>query len=476
MTRNATDMSATITLSRRKGTGSGHPLWMRTLEEKYQKLHKKIIENTGNARFSNSVGRSVYDGRISQALKRYKTIANKSLRKVNEINGQDESNVNSDNEIVDLPPNISNENSPNQYLDNCDTNIVDNEMCANCEEGVDNNSKSKSASPICDQTVEVHRAQSEASDVSKHHENHEKSLNETEVILKVVDTENYTIGCDKDTDFVPTPQAVPRLKFDKSENKIERGADIAKPSRYDRKNLKTSISRTSKITSKSCPAKIQNQVNRNHGQKTLLTSRSKSVNRHKMFTPMSAEAKHAITETIQEMNITASSQTDGEVNFVPIRSRTCVRNWHTPKRTKELLNYRVVLDSTAERLANIDCDGVNLNSAEKQNSGNGGSCRSSAGSGTLSSARGLGEAKLPDILSGSARDRYQGKKQSYILPGIGKYRISHDEPVFEITPPGFDSRYNDVMPHEERESETPPPDIRQRAIDKCSAWLIKYNK
>jgi hypothetical protein len=451
-----------VNQNKKMGGGGACPQWMRTLEEKYQKLHKKITENTSNigyGRFNSCVGRTVYDARLSQALLRYKDSAiqrhnlkskSKSTCKISDTNNNNETG------------NIPSEFEQNQYLKNTVAINSVNETANNCEE----NEKYRSSSP-------------------KLRQNCGSSSDKEDLWI-----DNASLDSDSEEDSARGAKNRFNKEIDKltagefgtnvisSSDKVKAGctSDIDKldTSKHCRRNLKTSLSRTSKVTSKSCPAKIQSKSLERTGQKRLLLSRSKSANRNaKMFTPMSEEAKHAITETIHEMNYSAPGRTERSgVNFIPSRGRKCVKTWAVPKKMKSASDGRKVLESASQCLADLHSDGANLN--ERNSADENDSCRSSGG--TLPEGSQKSNSRLPDIQSGSARDRNNTRSSSYRLPGIGKYDITQEDPIFEITPPGFDSRYNDMQVVEERESETPPPDIRQRAIDKCSEWLTKYNK
>lgn len=445
-----------VNQGRKNGSGGSYPQWMRTLEEKYQKLHKKITENTtiGYGRFNSCVGRTVYDARLSQALSRYKDLAfqkqhlkSKSTSKVGEIN--------SNNEIGNVSKRNENLSEENQYLNNNLALDSDNESVNNCEE----NEITRSLSPKLSKNLNEEVALSENSSV-----NLEK---DSDSVAENVCESNSNPNEELDTQEVHDSE-ICVISSDKHPTTLTGDSDKLNSNKYCRRNLKTSVSRTSKVTSKSCPAKIVSKALDKPHQKRLLSSRSKSANRNaKMFTPMSEEAKHAITETIHEMNHSTPGRTQrSEVNFIPSRGRKCVRTWMTPKKARSAFDVRKVLESASQCLEDLHSDGVNL--CERNSADDDDSCHSSGG--TLPDE----SNKLPDIQNGSARDRNNIRNSSYRLPGIGKYDIAQD--TFEITPPGFDSRYNDMQVFEERESETPPPEIRQRAIDKCAEWLNKYNK
>lgn len=473
MTRaSSTATFARMSQTRRSGTGSGYPQWMRTLEEKYQKLHKKITENTGAARFTNCVGRSVYDPKLSHALSKYKEITNPKC--VPRIQSSKDSPINTNIETTELQEGQDKENLQNQYLDKSDTIYLDSESVKNCENIKEKRVESRERSIDCEQDrFETDSAKSRDSKCES------AILREDGIKLDIdVSSENKqtSVSCDENsgTDKTHSNEYTNHISFDKSKSQHECDDDKLDPDKHLRRNLKTSVSRTSKVTSKSCPAKFTAQSIR-PGQRQLLAARSKSANRlTRMFTPMSEEAKHAITETIHEMNTASTGRiTDrSDIKFIPSRGRTCVKSWAAPKKAKSSYNARTVLESASQCLNAMKVDrgkstGKYLNNQVEL-------CKSSVESSQDGEDR--MESRLPDIQSGSARDRGTGRSQSYRIPGIGKYNITHDDPVFEITPPGFDSRYNDVANLEERESETPPPDIRQRAIDKCSEWLVKYNK
>ena len=70
----------------------------------------------------------------------------------------------------------------------------------------------------------------------------------------------------------------------------------------------------------------------------------------------------------------------------------------------------------------------------------------------------------------------QAKKKKYKIPGIGNYHlIASPDNDFEITPPGFDSRYNPRPIISKEEMEIPPRFIRERSIQKCKSWLTNVN-
>lgn len=450
-------MTSHIKQARKNGGGGNYPQWMRTLEEKYQKLHKKIAENTGvgYGRFNSCVGRSVYDARLSQALLRYKDQAIHKATIRSKLTPND-TVTNNQTRGTDLCGEDKIEPGQNQYLDN-EIDLQNGNNVKNCEK----TELEKTESPTCGlvlQSTSNEKLEDENSD------------------LELIDfNDSGSVGYNKnDINARNGKLHVDKHVFRKKDD-VNKVQEVNNNHQYNRKYLKTSVSRTSKITSKSCPAKIQHKTLENVNQKRLLNSRSKSANRNdKMFTPMSEEAKHAITETIHEMNLSTTDKVKrpDTVQFIPSRGRKCVKSWGIQKKSRSFFDIHKVEDDASQCLEDFHSDGVNLRERQSEDDDDKVSCQSSAGS--IVDQRST--SRLPDIQTGSARDRGSVRNSSYRLPGIGKYDIAQDDPVFEITPPGFDSRYNDVLVVEERESETPPPDIRQRAIDKCAEWLNKYNK
>lgn len=415
----------------------------------------------GYGRFNSCVGRTVHDIRLSQALLRCKDLAvqrqalkSKSATKIGDINNNNEGNntVVENEKLTDL----------NQYLDKDMPLELNNAEFENCEK----DDECRALSPEDEETLRINLNEEDVySDGSYEDQGNE---NAPEIYVENADVIN------RNYEELPTTEETDKvISVDKSKTDVICGSDKLNANKYSRKNLKTSVSRTSKVTSKSCPANLQARNLEKYQQRRLLLSRSKSANRQKMFTPMSAEAHHAITETIHEMHhSTSGKKANGEVNFVPAGGRKCVKSWIAPKKTKSAYDVQKVLESASQCLENLQGDGISK--IEPNFDDDNDSCHSSGG--TIPEDGVRMNTILPDIQMGSARDRNTHRSSSYRLPGIGKYDIAQDDPTFEITPPGFDIRYKDVEIKEERESETPPPDIRQRAIDKCSEWLTKYNK
>ena len=76
--------------------------------------------------------------------------------------------------------------------------------------------------------------------------------------------------------------------------------------------------------------------------------------------------------------------------------------------------------------------------------------------------------------AGPARRDLNGMRHiHYRIRGVGSYRVAREN-TFEITGPGFDVRYRDVISCQKGERETPPPEIFEESVGKVRDWLDKY--
>lgn len=454
----------------KNGTGGQHPQWMRTLEEKYQKLHKKIAENTNmmNLKFSHS--RSFHDFRGMNGSRYRDSNTGKTNMKANN---------NRSHTPVNLPASNMNENNAkeNSTLDQNGDCLQNSESNQNVFETGQTLNKADKNGPT--DTGNENQVGLETADK-------QSGSSESVYDYKSENGEiNVTSGPDNKTRVIinsPCREDTKVIHYDKDEG--ESFSDIK-----GGRDLKTALSRTSRKTAKSCPAQIQARSNIRHRPTTQSSVlRSKSAHKNSdMFNKMSKEAHHAINETVKEMNASRSQtclasdivSMNNKVQFNPSRQRRSVRTWVQPKSDSNKLsvgyNAIHILQGASDKMQHLlDCntDLLRQNRSETNSSANQ-SYRSSHGS-EVDLAR-KSSSKLPEIQNDISKDKFTSKGQLFRLPGIGKYDIPVlNDNLFEITPPGFDSRYKDLEPVEERESETPPPDIRQRAIDKCSEWLTKY--
>lgn len=394
------------------------PLWMRVLEEKYQKLQLKIAQSTAtmNGLYSSTIGRTIYDTKLVRA----------SLQRTKDP----PQNVKRRNGKFDIKARISAtqiSSSPGIH-----TTRIDN--------GVYRNSAST------DNNLNINDGLNSDDD----------SVNKFDKEMKIKDqsTRVSEILC---------------LRYDK--NKPLHRKDISDLLDIRRKQQIPPVSKTNNSgnssniqsftssrhnsstqnTVQSCPTNTDDtNVNSCLNNTSRAESAGKSkINRRKMkmFSRMSAEAQTALTETIMENN--SEDNTDLDVEDV---DQVNIEN-------DDVFGSECVLSYD-------DIDTIN----KRDN------CNDSEVSMASRDSRSI-HTRLPDIPNES--EEYLTlcniQKMDRRVPGIGKFACTtKKETTFEITPPGFDIRYKDAPIREERESETPPPDIRDRAIRKCQDWLSRY--
>ena len=451
----------------KSGSVAQHPQWMRTLEDKYQKLHKKITENTTmmNLKFSHS--RSFHDFRGLNASRHrdskssLKTNINRSHTPVNSTAPNNNGTIAKENAELDQNGNCLQKSESNlNIIGTVQTRNNENEN-EPTETGNENQVGLETVDKQSSGSGSVYVYKSENGEI-----NIESGLdNKTRVVINS--------PCIEDTKIIHYAQEEEDENFN-----VRSGRD-----------LKTALSRTSRKTIKSCPGQIQARSHirqRPRTQSSVLRSKSAHKNSD-MFNRMSKEAHHAITETVKEMNASRSQTClasdfvpkNNRVQFNPSRQRKVVKTWVQPKSDSNKLSggYSVtrVLQGASDKMHHlIDCntDLIHQTRSETNSSANQ-SCRLSHCSENDPARK--SSSKLPEIQNDISKDKFTSKGQLFRLAGIGNYDVPVlDDNLFEITPPGFDSRYKDLAPVEERESETPPPDIRQLAIEKCSEWLTKY--
>ncbi|KAK3590590.1 hypothetical protein CHS0354_021865 [Potamilus streckersoni] len=443
--------------------GGGHPQWMRTLEEKYQKLHKKITENTSIVPLphSNISWRTVYDVRLAGMVSKYREktpFVNSNNRRPSTFHSASRklSAAKDRNSGANMETNKNIESKANK---NGDTEVIQKKNPDSKSEIVENTDDCNNVN------TEIIENNDEIRKISNLNIAQDGDSCQEKVTENATHINDLKLRC-----------SIERLKEEK-ENE-----DPVQEVRY----IKTSTSRVSRKTAKSCPAEIQTTsvVPKRPLSRTKLRSKSAhkisntlAENGGDVFTNMSKEAQFAVTETIQEMNLMRSktmiflpyhSGQDGDLQQLDILQF----ERHLPENITLNENIKVVSQNEA------DCDrledGDETSSSESFN-----------GSRELPErfpSSGLnGHRKLPNIKTAET-DQYENSvkhsgftSQQYRIPGVGKYDVPiKRENLFEITPPGFDIRYRDAIPFEERESETPPLIIRERAIQKCNEWLTKY--
>lgn len=199
---------------------------------------------------------------------------------------------------------------------------------------------------------------------------------------------------------------------------------------------------------------------------------------------MSREARHAILETLHDMGGVRNKVKQPAINDIRHKSIAA------QKRQKENRNKyeHYMRERTKSMLKNqfksLDSVGTDENSSPYSSPREGRDCDDEDEDSIDDQARGRlfpsirENTKLSKMSNNSNSKTHlysldQTKKTRYKIPGIGNYQFMEtEERDFEITPPGFDSRYNarPVISNEERE-EVPPRLIRERSIQKCKHWL-----
>lgn len=395
------------------------PLWMRVLEEKYQKLQLKIAQSTAtmNGLYNAPIGRSVYDNKIVRASIP-RTKERPSFRK--------------------RPPKYEIKStrisathiSTNSELQKTTSEINDRLLG-------DDKSVGRSDKSINDPNVRVSEILYLRYDK---HKPHKKDLAE---ILK---SHGRKVNSNSNGKESSNNMKKSELRTERNNNgnysdavsKVNSSSQLTGDYTSSRHSLAT------QQTTVSCPVNITDFSGNVQSKSRAESAGQKRINRRKMkmFSRMSAEAQTALTETILENESERNIESEDEDD-----------NLNENLGTDCGLSLADVKDVTGRD--DVNDSEVSMPSRDSRSI----------------------HTKLPDIpnegqeyLTLRSLQPTDGK-----VPGIGKFPFpSKKEATFEITPPGFDIRYKDAPIREERESETPPPDIRDRAIRKCQDWLTRY--
>lgn len=232
------------------------------------------------------------------------------------------------------------------------------------------------------------------------------------------------------------------------------------------RNVNTSVSRVSNKTSRSCPAVIQSADDFPRPSGLRQPSRLPRPTRRKnlkVFSRMSLEAQYAINETLNEMGAENSSLKPAASSVTGVDGP--IINDIDPS----------VLASGV--LSTCEVENGSLDSAR--------SCASSTTTTELMDSRDRRALRgdkclFPQIslksnmLPKSSSVETLNNAEAVRIPGVGKYNVIRRERTFQITFGDFDIRYRDIISCDRRGSETPPAEIREKAIAKCTQWLEKY--
>ena len=333
-----------------------------------------------------------------------------------------------------------------------------------------------------DNVKENDEPKDELKDVNKHFNQLKTDVNETGNI--------HLSSADKETKFEQIHKSQVQKTFNRGPFITQLGGHY----QHERLTRRDKVPRTSTSrrsiqtlkTVKSCPAAMDN-----HNRPTSMLvqpteDRSKSAhkllkkpggrNTH-LFSRMSMEAQHALTET--------KNQVKPGVGFIDVNnamkqlSRENTPNVSIQDHSKNITTQAVSVHNQVHRIGTcapeneaILCD-VELPkqamNAMVRLQGSHSSCSQGVDRDVFNS-----NTKLPNI-GDNVYNLNNMHTQRNSFPGIGQFpNYQKREPTFEITPPGFDVRYKEVRMFDERESETPPPDIKERAVQKCTEWLARY--
>ncbi|XP_045169534.2 uncharacterized protein LOC123532216 [Mercenaria mercenaria] len=200
---------------------------------------------------------------------------------------------------------------------------------------------------------------------------------------------------------------------------------------------------------------------------------------------MSKEARHAIMETLHDMGTMKGKKRSKEKDSADIRFKGVnAQRRQTNNRNKyEYYMRERTISHYKNQFKSIDSVGNEENSSSYSSPREAKECDD-----TSSEEYAKGKlfpsirenTKLSKTTNSTSKSKVltldQAKKKKYKIPGIGNYHlIASPDNDFEITPPGFDSRYNPRPIISKEEMEIPPRIIREKSIQKCRSWLSNVN-
>ncbi|XP_061180440.1 uncharacterized protein LOC133189009 [Saccostrea echinata] len=483
-----------------------YPQWMRTLEEKYKRLHMKIRKSTSSMTYmyNSSLGRNITE----QKTARQGVFSSRNEAPTKPLSDSQQITVlqNTSNTQVKSTPCSSAtkiriaateiSDGPEIVKEVCD-NVIINENTCSCErewetKSLDSNGNINNACVReCDcqsqRDLEVpcdNTAGSTDNNMNKRH----------------IEKAGLKTKCKK-VNIAPIEQVGNKTSIETSDCNNVIGVESSSPfithigPRKNSPRTKTSVSRRSTVTqktSKSCPPAMELDIATfNHvSHKAVPTLRAKSAysgkpltfRSSKLFSRMSQEAQHAMNETMKDReglktpnNDVKTQQwidenfTHQDIILTRVQENVPIKQYHNP----ENKGRGYYLDEDVYE-TNFNMDDILPDD----------SCTDSEMSVTTRRrpiTAATNKTRLPSIPSDSTADFCTlGQLNHYNLrlPGIGRYEIATlREKTFEITPPGYDIRYNDIAVFEdgERVSELPSDDIRERAVQKCQDWLSRHS-
>lgn len=476
-----------------KNKTSVHPQWMRTLEEKYQKLHLKItrnasimnnIKNLGSSRVylestPNTISRGVYN----------KVRADRVIQKYRNDYGFGKNLPNQDQD----GSNLISKYSLNGTIEPESVTIIRKDSLEDNDNNDDNNNGSVSKSSVLtgDENDNIIRKESNSKEdlnkkVSRNYDVTTDNSSFNKGLRKNSLKDNTRKSEDRDK---ARPQApIPRARLNKNVQMVQSVNAHNKLYKKDfmikrEQACKTSTSRYSnntQKTTKSCPATMEKTTYTESSRlmpRQCISAcahsprRSPTKRRLKSFMGMSMEAQHAMTETIKAVEPEIAREKDNSLPGDFDHTKECSNEGDIDecKECQEDENLNWNYTNYNDELKNDTYAGEVYSDSEL-----------SFSTRTRPHTSKTQRMRLPEILPDqrpyeSLSNLHRLEHFRYRIPGIGNYDIPFlKEQTFEITPPGFDIRYKDIPVYEEYESETPPPDIKDRAVQKCQEWLSRF--
>ncbi|RUS92079.1 hypothetical protein EGW08_000103 [Elysia chlorotica] len=261
-----------------------------------------------------------------------------------------------------------------------------------------------------------------------------------------------------------------------------------------------------------------------------LTARAVEEGRMRVFARMSLEARHAVDETLREMereeekmdkekavdkNVDGDSQKHGNMEMESTWDVSVVNHTSGTRGHSRVLEGDMTEGGNNQDRSRGGENGVGKEGDRDNAAGSQGSVTSdnfqddfyasgkfhhnsnsnflhakhpqdfthSPGSSTTAHKRGgghrAGSRRLPHLSDLPSPAQTSSLPNPHArLPGIAsksRLPLSYRETTFEITPPDFDIRFHHIISCQSEGRETPPPDVRQQSIDKCQQWLVRHN-
>ncbi|KAK3108910.1 hypothetical protein FSP39_018458 [Pinctada imbricata] len=506
---------------------------MRTLEEKYQRLHMKITRSTSSMKqmYNSAIGRAVIDQRLarSHVLKTIRdhtvkdTIQSANNRISKPLNEVLEKNTEEETEIgLIQEKNIELDEEENPVEGKVSPEVQDEEIRSNIEsEKRHDDLDCNSDVDVCSER-EVH-SENGVIDSNNNYGSGTERLDDKLSITKTGMNDiktcsrqglNITSDNNMNTRFsqkaglksnkknVNIIENIEQLKNNRNKRSKEEtkanviSSDQSRPfitqlarhmNHSETARAKTSNSKRSTVTqktSKSCPVNME-QIHahpKHSGAKSVPTLRARTAGNRtkhpvKLFSRMSQEAQHALSETMKERSIPKTP----EPEIIGIDRQKTKIVWENERPSIEEKLKPLKSSSKKSKGAPLDEDVYDSCEVEDiiQDDAYSDTDVSIPSSRRRPISTKTNRTRLPFIPSESPSEYYtlgQLKHLNYRLPGIGRYNIATlREKTFEITPPGYDIRYNDIAVFEEGEMlELPSTDIREKAVQKCTEWLSRY--